>query len=84
MRMSLCSFAAPIQQAFKDSEPLPWPPSADDLEVKSSDERLPSDLLKFLNYVISGDADVERCEKTRRIVLSIGQVRHVPRYPLNV
>ena len=25
-----------IQQAFKDSEPLPWPPSADDLEVKSS------------------------------------------------
>lgn len=73
-----------IQQAFKDSEPLPWPPSADDLEVKSSDELLPSDLLKFLNYVISGDADVERCEKTRRIVLSIGQVRHVPRYPLNV
>ena len=38
-----------IQQAFKDSEPLPWPPSADDLEVKSSDELLPSDLLKFLN-----------------------------------
>ena len=73
-----------IQQAFKDSEPLPWPPSADDLEVKSSDELLLSDLLKFLNYVISGDADVERCEKTRRIVLSIGQVRHVPRYPLNV
>ena len=69
----LCSS---IQQAFKDSEPLPWPPS--------SDELLPSDLLKFLNYVISGDADVERCEKTRRIVLSIGQVRHVPRYPLNV
>ena len=73
-----------IQQAFKDSEPLPWPPSADDLEVKSSDELLPSDLLKFLNYVISGDADVERCEITRRIVLSIGQVCHVPRYPLNV
>lgn len=58
-----------IQRAFKESEPLPWPPSADDLEVKSSDEPLPSDLVKFLNYVISGDADVERCEKTGRIVL---------------
>ena len=67
-----------IQRAFKEAKPLPWPPSADDLEVKSSDEVLPSDLLKFLNYVISGDSDVERCEKTGRIVLSIGQVLHIP------
>ena len=63
-----------IQRAFKESKPLPWPPSADDLEVNSSDELLPSDLVKFLNYVISGDAHVVRCEKTERIVLSIGQV----------
>ena len=67
-----------IQREFKEAKPLPWPPSADDLEVKSSDEVLPSDLLKFLNYVISGDSDVERCEKTGRIVLSIGQVLHIP------
>lgn len=63
-----------IQQAFKESKPLPWPPSADDLEVTSSDELLPSDLVKFLNYVISGNVDGQRCEKTGRIVLSIGQV----------
>ena len=63
-----------IQRAFKESKPLPWPPSADDLEVNSSDELLPSDLVKFLNYVISGDAHVVKCEKTERIVLSLGQV----------
>ena len=53
-----------IQRAFKESKPVPWPPSADDLEVKSSDELIPSDLVKFLNYVISGDADFKRCGKT--------------------
>lgn len=63
-----------IQQAFNESKSLPWPPTADDLEVKSSDELLPPDLLKFLNFVISGDADMEKSEKIRRIVLSIGQV----------
>ena len=51
--------------------PLPQPPSADDLDVKSPDEFLPFELVKSLYYVIPGDADVERCEKTGRIVLSI-------------
>ena len=32
-----------IQRAFIESKPLPWPPSADDLEVKSSNELLPPD-----------------------------------------
>lgn len=63
-----------IQRAYKESTPLPWPPTADDLEVKSSDEILPHELLKFLNFVISGEADMDTCEKTRRIVLSVGQV----------
>ena len=63
-----------VIREFKESKSHPWPPSADDLEVKSSDELLPPDLVKFLNYVISGDTNVEKCEKTRRIVLSIGQV----------
>lgn len=67
-----------IQQTFNESKSLPWPPTADDLEVSSSDELLPLDLMKFLNLIISGDADMEKCEKTRRIVLSIGQVRHNP------
>jgi hypothetical protein len=63
-----------IQRAFNESKSLPWPPTADDLEVKSSDELLPPDLMKFLNFVIAGDTDMEKCKKTRRIVLSIGQV----------
>ena len=63
-----------IQQAFKDSKSLPWPPTADDLDVKSSEELLPPDLVKFLNFVIAGDGDVDHSEKTKRIVLSIGQV----------
>ena len=54
-----------IQQEFNEPKLLPWPPTADDLEVKSSDELLPPDLVKFLNFVISGDADMEKCEKTR-------------------
>ena len=62
-----------IQQAFKESTSLPWPPTADDLEVKSLDE-LPHDLIQFLNFLISGKADVEKCEKTRCFVISIGQV----------
>lgn len=65
-----------IQQVFLESKPLPWPPTADDLEIKSSSELLPPDLLKFLNIVLFGDADLEKCEKTKRIVLSIGQVRY--------
>ncbi|KAK3700755.1 hypothetical protein QZH41_010937 [Actinostola sp. cb2023] len=62
-----------IQQAFKQSKSLPWPPSADELEVNSTDEILPPDLVRFLNYVVSGDENERKCEKTRRIVLSIGQ-----------
>ena len=63
-----------IKQAFNESKSLPWPPTPEDLEIKSSDELLPSDLVRFLNFLVRGDADVEKCEKTRRIVLSIGQV----------
>lgn len=70
-----------IQRAFKESKSLPWPPSADDLEVKSSNEVLPPDLFTFLSYVISGDAEMKKCDRTRRIVLSIGQVRHRPLRP---
>ena len=48
-----------IKQAFKESKPLPWPPSADNLEVKSSEELLPSDLVKFLNCVIDDPIDID-------------------------
>ncbi|KAK5870594.1 hypothetical protein PBY51_003528 [Eleginops maclovinus] len=62
-----------IQKTFRASKTLPWPPTADDL-VTSLDNLLPSDLMKFLTLTISGDADMEKCDKTRRLVLSISQV----------
>ena len=63
-----------IYNAFKESEPLPWPPTAEDLNVNSMDEVLPSELETFLNYVISGDEKVDNGDKMKRIVLSVGQV----------
>ena len=59
-----------IQHAFKESESSPWPPTADDLDIVPS---LPSELIKFLNFVISGEEDTEGSEKVHRIILSIGQ-----------
>ena len=63
-----------IYNIFKESEPLPWPPTAEDLNVNSLDEVLPSELETFLNYVVSGDAKMDKGDKMKRIVLSIGQV----------
>ena len=63
-----------IYYAFEESEPLPWPPTAEDLNVNSLDEVLPSELETFLNYVVSGDAKMDKGDKMKRIVLSIGQV----------
>ena len=63
-----------IQQVFCESRPLPWPPTAEDLEMHSMNDVLPTDLVKYLNAVITGDTDVKRCEKTRRVVFILGQV----------
>ena len=65
-----------IQKAFSDSTPLPWPPTADDLD-KDPQEQLPHDILKFLNFVVTGSTDIDSCEKTKRVVLSIGQVNNI-------
>ena len=54
-----------IQLASCVSRPLPWPPTTDDLEVHSLNDVLPIDLIKFLSAVITGDTDMNRCEKTR-------------------
>ena len=62
-----------IQKTFREANSLPWPPTADDL-VMSLDDLLPSDLMRFLTLIISGDADLEKSEKTRYLVLSISQV----------
>ncbi|CAH1773854.1 unnamed protein product [Owenia fusiformis] len=62
-----------IQQAYKDSKSLAWPPSAEEL-IKASEDILPPNLIRFLNFVIVGDGDKDQMhEKTKRIVLSIGQ-----------
>ena len=63
-----------IQKAFSNSTALPWPPTADDLD-QNLQEELPQDLLMFLNFVIAGSTEIDRCEKTKRVVLSIGQVK---------
>ena len=62
-----------IQGAYQESEELPWPPTADDMTIKS-DQLLPKELIKFLNLVMNGKPEVgDKCEKTRRLVLSISQ-----------
>lgn len=63
-----------IQQVFSNSKPLLWPPTPDDLDYDSSDELLPCDLVKFLNLLLTGEKDRGNCEKSRRVVSSIGQV----------
>ncbi|XP_032227542.1 uncharacterized protein LOC116611051 [Nematostella vectensis] len=61
-----------IQRAFKETKPLPWPPTADDL-VNQADDILPPELETFLNFVITGDSNLEKKETIGRVVLSIGQ-----------
>ncbi|CAL8359722.1 unnamed protein product [Gadus morhua 'NCC'] len=49
---------------------------ADDL-VMSLNDLLPSDLMRFLTLIISGNSDLENSEKTRCLVLSISQEENV-------
>ena len=66
-----------IKRAFEESNPLPWPPTPDDLEAELLDDILPPDLSRFLNSLIYGDCNLNPCEKKKRIVRSIGQVRNL-------
>ena len=62
-----------IRRAFNESKVQPWPPSADDLQ-NSSEDGMCAELARFLNLVISGDAESgKKCVKTMRIVQSIDQ-----------
>lgn len=63
-----------VQKFFNKSTPLPWPPTADELEAMSSDEYIPPELVKFLAILITGDTDVEKCEKSKHFLDSIAQV----------
>ena len=49
-----------IQHAFEESESVPWPPTAADLDV---DPSIPKELTKFLKFVVSGD-NSSKCEKS--------------------
>ncbi|KAG1685370.1 hypothetical protein GQR58_009094 [Nymphon striatum] len=59
-----------VQGMFNESTPLPWPPTADELDARASEEYLPTDLVKFLSTLILGEAEVEKSEKSQRLVLS--------------
>ena len=48
-------------------------PTADDMTIKS-DQLLPKELIRFINLVMNGKPEIgDTREKTRRLVLSIGQ-----------
>ena len=60
-----------VQRAYKDSTPLPWPPTARDL--KNSDITLPKELKKFLEFLITGKRTEKISPQNSRLVESIGQ-----------
>ncbi|KAG1668503.1 hypothetical protein GQR58_017845 [Nymphon striatum] len=67
--LHLCSV---VQGMFNESTPLLWPPTADELDARVSEEYLPTGLVKFLS-LIQGESDVEKSEKSQRLVLSVAQ-----------
>ena len=61
-----------IKRAFKVSAELPWPPTAHDLPP--NDGLLSTEREQLLSFVLVGQSEVkEECEKTRCLVLFIGQ-----------
>ena len=59
-----------IRSAFMETNALPWPSTAEDLNIKS--DLLPGNLQNFLNVVMAGKPEVTY-ERINRLVLSIGQ-----------
>ena len=60
-----------IVQAHRDSEQLPWPPTADFLS--SGTRHLPEELNKFLAYLLTGKPVTKTSSKTHRKIDSISQ-----------
>ena len=72
-----CSDAAQILRsgifnAYKNNKELPWPPTADDMEL-NAENFLPAELTRFLSLLIAGKEVNETREKVRRLIFSIGQ-----------
>ena len=61
-----------ILRAFRESKDMPWPPTAEDMEL-SSEKLLPPDLTRFLGMVMAGKEGLEMSGKIKRLVFSIGQ-----------
>ncbi|KAH3820949.1 hypothetical protein DPMN_122702 [Dreissena polymorpha] len=43
-----------VKQAFVDAKPLPWPPTADDVEGYSPEDIIPKESLSFLTDYMWG------------------------------
>ena len=65
-----------IQDSFRQADPLPWPPTPNDLEAIALDATLPNQLVKGLFIMISGKTNLEANlnDKLWRITFSIAQV----------
>ena len=66
--LHLCSS---ILQAYSETAAQVWP-TADDMEIGNVN-LLPHEVVRFLGMVTAGTEDTESTEKTKRLVLSIGQ-----------
>ena len=60
-----------ILDAFKNSKELTWPPTADDLDRTPP---LPSELISFLEYVISGSNTADCYEHVKRLSCQLVKV----------
>lgn len=61
-----------ILEAFSKSEDLPWPPTANNMELRCG-KVLPPELIRFLTVLMDGKEEVGMTEKLERLVFSIGQ-----------
>lgn len=61
-----------ILDAFSKSEDLPWPPTANNMELRCG-KVLPPELIRFLSVLMDGKEEVGMTEKLERLVFSIGQ-----------
>ena len=64
------SFRNNIKEQFNNSNPLPWPPTSDDIEMSNLLDFLPSALVHFLNLLTEGNAG-ESNTKNTRVVLTL-------------
>lgn len=61
-----------ILKVYKESEGIPWPPTAVDIEL-SVENILPEDLIRFPSLLIAGKGENETSEKVMQLISSIAQ-----------